>query len=66
MLHRGMFGAIRMAIEQVTVDTVFFRRLFVLVFIELQTRIVRIAGVTAHATDAWAVKGEFPESPAST
>jgi hypothetical protein len=38
MLHRGMFGAVRMAIEQVTVDTVFFRRLFVLVFIELQTR----------------------------
>jgi transposase InsO family protein len=40
------------ACDFVTVDTVFFRRLYVLVFIELQTRIVRVAGVTAHPTGA--------------
>jgi putative transposase len=41
------------ACDFVTVDTVFFRRLYVLVFIELQTRIVHVAGVTAHPTGAW-------------
>jgi transposase len=38
------------ACDFVTVDTVFFRRFYVLVFIELQTRIVHVAGVTAHPT----------------
>jgi len=41
------------ACDFVTVDTVFFRRLYVLVFIELQTRIVRVAGVTTHPTGEW-------------
>jgi transposase len=36
------------ACDFVSVDTVFFCRLYVLVFIELQTRMVHVAGVTAH------------------
>jgi hypothetical protein len=42
-----------LACDFVTVDTVFFRRLYVFVFIELQTRIVHVAGVTAHPTGEW-------------
>ena len=36
-----------------TVDTVFFKRLHVLFFIELQTRRVHLAGVTANPGGAW-------------
>jgi putative transposase len=39
-----------------TVDTVLFRRLYVLVFIELATRHVYLAGITANATGEWATQ----------
>jgi putative transposase len=39
-----------------TVDTVLFRRLYALVFIELSTRRVYLAGVTANPTGEWATQ----------
>jgi putative transposase len=39
-----------------TVDTVLFRRLYVLVFIELATRRVYLAGITANPTGDWATQ----------
>jgi transposase InsO family protein len=35
------------------VDTAIFHRLYVLVFIELRTRIVHVAGITARPTGEW-------------
>ncbi|HEY6622322.1 MAG TPA: integrase, partial [Acidimicrobiales bacterium] len=42
-----------MACDFFHVDTVLLRRLYVLVFIHHDTRLVRIAGVTANPVAAW-------------
>ena len=42
-----------LACEFFTVDTLFLQRLYVLVFIELGSRRLHLAGCTAHPTAAW-------------
>ncbi|MEO8290136.1 MAG: hypothetical protein ABI649_03970, partial [Gaiellaceae bacterium] len=44
------------ACDFLTVDTVFLRRLYVLFFIELQSRRVYLAGVTANPDGRWAAQ----------
>ncbi len=39
-----------------TVDTVLFRRLYALVFIEIATRLVYLAGIAANPTGEWATQ----------
>jgi putative transposase len=45
-----------LASDFLTVDTVFFQCLYVLFVIELRSRRVRLAGVTAHPTGPWVVQ----------
>jgi hypothetical protein len=56
-----------MACDFFTVDTVWLRRLDVLCFIELDTRRVQLAGVTAHPDGAWVAQQAWglgcPTSP---
>jgi putative transposase len=55
-----------MACDFFTVDTVFLQRLYVLFIIELRSRRVRLAGVTARPTGPWVVQQARTLSPRLT
>jgi putative transposase len=52
-----------LACDFLTVDTVFLQRLYVLFFIQLQTRRVQLAEVTTHPTGAWVAQQAATFSP---
>jgi putative transposase len=45
-----------LACDFFTIDTVLFKRLYVLFFIELDSRLVHVTGITTHPTAAWVVQ----------
>jgi putative transposase len=52
-----------LACDFVPVDTVFFRHLFILFFIELETRRVHLAGVTSNPDGLWVTQQARNLSP---
>ena len=56
----GAYRDMLLAWELFTVETVFLKTLYVLVFLEFGTRQVHLAGCTAHPTAAWITQSARP------